>query len=90
MDHHPLWTNALPEVGCMKNFIRQEIMNKNRQELPVFYRLNGAIYLDYYNYLKEQKTFFGKKTFACIMPQDKSIDIDSEIDFELAEILMKI
>jgi len=80
VDHHPLWSNTLPEDGCMKNFISQEITNKNRQELPVFYRLNGAIYLAYCNYVKEQKSFIGEKTFAYIMPKERSIDIDDEID----------
>lgn len=88
VDHHPLWTNTLPEDGCMKDFIRKEIMNKNRQELPLFYRLNGAIYLAYCNYIKERKSFFGKETFAYIMPKERSIDIDDEIDFKLAEILL--
>ena len=89
IDHHPLWSNTLPEDACMKDFIRQEIMNKNRQELPVFYRLNGAIYLAYCNYLKEQKSFFNDETFAYIMPRERSIDIDDEIDLKLAEILIK-
>ena len=89
VDHHPLWTNALPEDGCMKDFIRKEIINKNRQELPIFYRLNGAIYLAYCNYIKEQKSFFSKDTFAYIMPKSRSADIDNEIDFELAQILIK-
>jgi len=89
VDHHPLWANTLPENGCMKNFIKQEIMNKNRQELPVFYRLNGAIYLSYCNYIKERKSFFGKDTFAYIMPKSRSVDIDDEIDFKLVEILIK-
>lgn len=84
VDHHPLWANTLPEDGCMKNFIRREIMNKNRQELPVFYRLNGAIYLAYWNCLKEQKSFFGNRTFAYVMPKDRSVDINNEIDFKLA------
>jgi len=89
VDHHPLWANILPEDGCMKNFIRKEIMNKNRQELPIFYRLNGAIYLSYCNYIKERKSFFGKDTFAYIMPKSRSVDIDDEIDFKLVEILIK-
>jgi len=89
VDHHPLWANTLPEDGCMKNFIRQEVMNKNRQELPIFYRLNGAIYLVYCDYIKEQESFFGEKTFAYIMPKERSIDIDNEIDFKLAQILVK-
>lgn len=90
VDHHPLWANILPEDGCMKNFIRKEIMNKNRQELPIFYRLNGAIYLSYCNYIKERKSFFGKDTFAYIMPKSRSVDIDDEIDFKLVEILIKL
>ena len=81
--------NNLPEDGCMKDFIRKEIMNKNRQELPIFYKLNGAIYLTYCDYIKEQKSFIGEKTIAYIMPKSKSVNIDDEIDFELAEILMK-
>jgi len=89
VDHHPFWANTLPEDGCMEDFIREEIINKNRQELPKFYRLNGAIYIAYCNYIKEQKNFFGKKTFAYIMPRERSIDIDSKIDFDLVEILMK-
>jgi len=81
-----LWTNTLPEDGCMKDFVRQEIMNKNRQELPIFYRLNGAIYLAYCNYIKEQKCFFEEGTFAYIMPRERSIDFDSDLDLKLAVI----
>jgi len=89
VDHHPLWANTLPEDGCMKDFIRKEIMNKNRQELPVFYRLNSVIYLSYCDYIKEEKSFFGEKTFAYIMPRERSIGIDNEMDLKLAQILIK-
>lgn len=89
VDYHPLWVNTLPEDGCMKDFIRQDVLNRNRQELPKFYRLNGAIYLSYCDYIKEEKSFFGEKTFAYIMSRERSIDIDDEIDFKLAEILIK-
>ncbi len=89
VDHHPLWTNTLPKNGCMKGFIKPEIMNKNRQELPVYYRLNGVIYLSYSYYIKQCNSFLGKETFAYIMPRGRSIDIDDEVDFKSAEILMK-
>jgi len=87
VEQHSYWSNVLPPDGCMKNFIRPEVTNKNRQELPLFYRLNGAIYLVYWDYLKQEKTFFGDKTFAYIMPRERSIDIDEEIDFILAELI---
>ena len=89
VDHHPLWANTLPKDGCMKDFIRKEIKNKNRQELPLLYRLNGAIYLAYCDYIKQCKSFIGKETFAYKMLRERSIDIDDEIDFKLAQILMK-
>ena len=88
-EHHPLWSNMLPRDGCMKNFMKLDVINKNRQELSRVYRLNGAIYLAYCDYIRKVKSFFGARTFAYIMPGQKSVDIDSKIDFNLAEILMK-
>jgi N-acylneuraminate cytidylyltransferase/CMP-N,N'-diacetyllegionaminic acid synthase len=87
-EHHPYWANMLPSDGCMKDFLRPEAANKNRQDLPIFYRLNGAIYLAYYSYLKMQKGFLGDKTYAYIMPRKSSIDIDDEFDFKFAEFVM--
>lgn len=88
-EHHPYWSNILPENGCMEEFIRQGIKNKNRQKLPIFYRLNGVIYLAYCDYLKKHRSFFEKGTFAYIMPPERSVDIDSLFDFKLAEFLLK-
>jgi len=88
-DHHPWWSNILPEDGNMKDFLRPEILNKRRQDLPVFYRLNGAIYIANTDYLYEYNGFFGPDTFAFEMPKERSVDIDSDIDFKLAALLME-
>src|ERR1035437_8121405 len=40
-EHHPLWSNTLPENGSMKFFLRDDIKGLNRQQLPKYYRLNG-------------------------------------------------
>ena len=84
-EHPPYWTNTLLGDGRMKDFIKPETLNKNRQELPNFYSLNGAMYLAYCDYLIKQKGFFGSETFACIMPKERSVDIDDSFDFKLAE-----
>lgn len=89
VDHHPWWCNTLPEDFNMENFIRPDISGLNRQELPVFYRLNGAIYLGEWGFLKKGNSFYGPRTFAYIMPRNRSVDIDTEIDFMLAEMLIK-
>ncbi|MBF0504253.1 MAG: acylneuraminate cytidylyltransferase family protein [Candidatus Omnitrophica bacterium] len=88
-EHHPYGANVLPKNGCMGTFIRPEIVNKNRQQLPVFYRINGAIYLANWSYLKKNRQFLGKKTYAYIMPAVRSVDIDSHMDFEFAGFCLK-
>lgn len=88
-EHHPLWANILPEDGSMKNFIRNEIKGLNRQQLPKYYRLDGAVYISTISALKKHKTFFHENTYSYIMPAGHSVDIDHEIDFKLAELLLK-
>ena len=87
VEHNPLWSNTLPKDCSMKDFIKAEVVNKSRQELSIFYRLNGAIYLSNWEHFKNQKSFFGSKTSAFIMPVDRSIDIDTKFDFELGEFI---
>lgn len=87
--HHPLRSNTLPQDGCMKGFVRCNTMHQNRQDLPEYYRLNGALYLAHLSYFKKRKDFFGSRTFAYLMPFERSVDIDNQIDMQLAEILMQ-
>lgn len=89
VEHSPLWMNTLREDLCMKDFIDKEVLNKNRQQLEIYYRLNGAIYLAKWDFIKQYKSFYGDKTYAYIMPREKSVDIDSEFDLQFAEFLMR-
>jgi N-acylneuraminate cytidylyltransferase/CMP-N,N'-diacetyllegionaminic acid synthase len=86
---HPLWSNILPEDNNMKDFIRPQILNKRRQDLPRFYRPNGSLYLAETAYLRGCNGFLGQDTFAYEMPKERSIDIDTDIDFKLACLLME-
>jgi len=88
-DHHPWLSNILSEDGNMKNFLRPDILNKRRQDLPKYYRLNGAIYLVATKYLRERNGFFGPNTFAYEMPKERSVDIDSDLDFKLVSLLLQ-
>ncbi|KPK27758.1 MAG: CMP-N-acetlyneuraminic acid synthetase [Desulfobacterales bacterium SG8_35_2] len=84
-EHHPFWTNTLPPNRCMKKFLNTKALNANRQELPVYYRLNGSIYLAFADYLEQQEGFWGNLTYAYVMPIERSVDIDTEFDFKMAE-----
>lgn len=86
--HHPLWCNELPESLSLEGFIPPEIRGKNRQDLPVYYQLNGAVYLVAAELAKSSSIdFFGPRSFACVMPKGRSVDIDTEEDFCFAEML---
>ncbi len=87
-EHSPLWSNTLPSDLSMTDFIRPELKNVRSQDLPKYYRLNGAVYIADIEYLIENNGFFGDRTKAFIMPQERSVDIDNYIDFELCKILL--
>lgn len=86
-DHSPLWCNTLPPDLSMKGFSRPEYENIPRQQLPTYYRINGAIYLIRRKCLEDDKMFV-TNTYAYIMPQERSIDIDTGLDFTVAESLL--
>jgi CMP-N-acetylneuraminic acid synthetase len=90
MKHSPLWANRLDDSLLMDNFLKDEIKGKRSQVLPKYYRLNGAIYIcNIKRFLDEQTLFLKDNIYAFIMDQKKSIDIDEEIDFQLAKILLR-
>jgi CMP-N,N'-diacetyllegionaminic acid synthase len=88
-EHSPLWMNTIADDLSMADFLTPNIVNRNRQGLKQYYRLNGAIYLANIHYLTDCYGFFGPRTFAYIMPQERSVDIDSELDLKFAEFLLQ-
>lgn len=90
MEHSPLWSNTLDESLSMKGFLIDEVLNKRSQDLENYYRLNGAIYICKTEKFLEEKGFFLKDNiFAYVMDRESSVDIDEEIDFRLAESIIK-
>lgn len=88
-DHSPLWSNTLPENLSMSNFLSEKIANKRSQDLPRYYRLNGAIYICKTDKLLEEESFFLKENiYGMIMDRESSIDIDEKIDFKIAEAIL--
>ena len=66
------------------------LKNKTRsQEFKKFLKPNGAIYIATVKRLLKYKNFYNKKINVFVMPRERSIDIDNEIDYELAKILFK-
>ena len=87
VEHSPLWSNVLDKDYSMVHFAESIKMNANRQMLPTYYRLNGAIYLVKISVLNDIGNLYANHCYAYVMTQKKSVDIDSMDDFEYAEYL---
>ncbi len=88
-EHSPLWANQLPTDGSMADFLSLEKKNTRSQDLPCYYRLNGAIYIcDTLRFLQEKNFFISDHIFAYRMEQLESVDIDTELDFIVCEAIL--
>lgn len=87
-EHSPLWCGHLPASQEFVNFIDAESM-KQRQAGGKFYRLNGAIYIVDIPRFRKDRFLYQRGSFAYIMGQDRSVDIDTELDFKLAKIIIE-
>lgn len=88
-EHSPRWCKQLPENFSMDGiFATQEI--GPRQKLGTFYRLNGSIYMvDCAYFKKDISNIYREGCYAYVMPQERSYDIDTKLDFLIAETVMK-
>jgi N-acylneuraminate cytidylyltransferase/CMP-N,N'-diacetyllegionaminic acid synthase len=85
--HSPYWMKRL-EGNRVFPFLNDVREYTRRQDLPAVYRLNGAVYATRYGVLMKQNRILGDDTRALVMDSESSIDIDSYLDFRLAEILL--
>lgn len=89
-EHNPIRSNTLTASLSMNKFIAKKYIGVHSQDLPTYYRLNGSIYIFETKVLLRSKKIpiMTKNTYAYIMPQEKSIDIDTQIDFDITQLLM--
>lgn len=85
--HHPFWSFKTQEDKLVP-FVKDGFKITRRQDLPKIYVPNGAIYVISKETI-EKDNFFEGDTRAITMSEDRSIDIDSMLDFKIAESLIK-
>lgn len=88
-DHSPLYASKIPDSLSLKEMCSSKYFNLQRQDLPKFYRFNGAIYIGKSEILLKKHTIYEDNIFGYIMNKKNSIDIDEELDFKIAEIIQK-
>lgn len=89
VQYHPYWMKRVNGEGVMHDFMTLDAPYARRQDLPVLYAINGAVYLARRATFLAQRTFFPEGTRAFIMPQSSSLDIDTPWDAHLADLILR-
>lgn len=85
---HPAWMYSLAEDKRLTRLLVTDGADC-RQQLPPTYVLNGALYLATRDFLFTQKSFISEETIGYVMPEHRSVDIDTPMDWLWAEFQME-
>lgn len=84
-DKSPYW-HFIREDNKILPVINLEGQFSRRQDLPVTYLLNGAIYIIGLKKFQRDKKLIFDDTLSIVMSKESSIDIDDNMDFKLAQL----
>lgn len=68
------------------SMVYPEYLNRRTQDLKVIYHDVGQFYISRIDVLKREKSFLGENTGGMIISELESQDMDTEIDWKLAEL----
>jgi len=86
---NPFFNQAIIKKDFAYPVLKKKRIIKRRQSINNVYDLNAAIYVWKRKSLLQSNTVFMKKTLFYKMPQNKSIDIDTELDFKIVSSILK-
>lgn len=86
-DAHPQWTFRIDGDGLLAPWEAREAVTR-RQDLEPAFALNGAIYYTECELLRATGVLVGPGTIGYPMPTERSIDIDTPLDWRIAELLL--
>jgi CMP-N-acetylneuraminic acid synthetase len=88
---HPLFMKRI-ENGQLLSFsdvlVEKEGTRRQDAQPPAYVR-NGAIYLTRRDVLMERNSIWGRFIRPYVMPPERSVNVDSELDLKLAEIMLQ-
>ena len=85
---HPAWMYELSSEQVIQPLLGIPDASR-RQQLPSAYVLNGALYLASRYLLEHDRSFLTTKTVGYVMPPERSVDIDTLLDWQWGEFLMQ-
>lgn len=86
-EHHP-WKMLIAGGQGLQPVKDPQSLESPRQLLPKAYRINGAMYCMETELFLEKKKFYIEPAYKHLMSQLDSLDIDSEIDLKILEMIL--
>ena len=77
------------DLNRLKPLIPNRPEIPRRQNLPAAYALNGALYLARADWLIQNQGFIGPDTLGYVMPEERSVDLDTPQDWRWVEFLIE-
>lgn len=90
-DHHPARAKWLDRDGYIYDFIPEPASGRRQDCQPPAYIRNGTVYALRREWVMgaNAKLFGHPKSIGYVMPQERSVNIDTELDFKLCQLLMQ-
>lgn len=86
----PYWMHGIGPNGRLTSLFGEgHEAPRRRQDLPKAYALNGAVFAFAIDWFRERRKFVCEETAAYIMPEDRSIDVDTGLDLTIADLLLR-
>lgn len=85
----PFWMYSLGEHSELLPVLTGQYGSTRRQDLPLVFVLNGAVYVARSEWLARHRTFVSSETLAFQMPADRSLDVDTALDLKVFELMSK-
>lgn len=77
------WSYHLGNGGQLRPVMGADWHERRRQDLPPVFAPNGAVYVARVDWYRRNRTFIDPATVACVMPRERSLDIDTAFDLKM-------
>jgi len=86
---HPILMKKIEDNRLLPFCIEEKEGTRRQDYQPAAYMRNGAIYLTRRDNVVEKSSIWGGHIRPYVMPEERSVNVDSEMDFMLAEFMVQ-
>ena len=86
---HPILMKRIEDNQLLPYCIEEKEGTRRQDYKPAAYMRNGAIYLTRRKVLIEQNSIWGQVIRPYVMPPERSVGVDSDLDLKMVEVMMR-